>query len=527
MKHLKKLNLKKISFFILVGSLVYYIFFVNNKPQTHLYNYITIERKDLLQKVSATGQVKAKQTVDLAFEKSGKIIRTNVEVGDKVKKGTLLVELEGDELWADLLEAKASIERETAELEDLKQGTKPEEIEVYKAKVSKSKTSLEDAKKNLLLKLQETYTQADDVVRNRIDPLFESPRTNPQITFQTNNANLKNQITQQRQEIEAILTDWHMVLQHLWIKSDLDKYIEKTQNNLTSLKGFLDDIALLVNGIDPDSRLTQTTIDTWKENTSLSRTVINTAFNEVNLAKEKLNATETGLLQDEKELVLKRSSATPQSITVYGAEVKSAEARLNRVYARISKNLIKAPFDGIVTKSEAKKGEIVLPEMIMVSLIGEGIEIKANIPEIDISKVKLNDVVEITFDAIEDKEYVGTVGSINPVGESIQGVVYYETTVNFGDENDLSTVKPGMTADLEVLTDKRERVLSVPQRSVITKDGKKYLKVLIETKNEEGLPEDKEEEKEVKTGMKGSDGEIEIRDGIADGERVIISLNNH
>ena len=512
---------------VALGGLGYYFFIFQNQPKTVYYNAITVEKKDLLQKVSATGQVKSQQTVDLAFDKSGKIARVHVAIGDRVKKGTLLIELEKEELWADLLEAQAQIEREQAQLEELKQGTRSEEINVYKANLVKSETALNDAKNHLIYKLREMATRADDVVHNKMDLIFENPRTNPQIVFHTKNSHLKNELIQQRQDIALILVDWQMVLKHLWINSDFERYTKKTEVNLLLLKTFLDNLALLVNELSPDSNLSQTTIDAWKEKVSLSRTSIHTALNEVHLANEKLNTAESSVLQNKKELTLKASKATPQSITVYGAEVKSAEARLNRVYARLSKNLIKAPFDGMVTKNEARKGEMVLPEKILVSLIGKGLEIKAHVPEIDIAKVKLNDPVEIVFDAIENKHYTGLVSAIHPVGISQQGVVYYETTVLFESSHDLSAVKPGMTADLEILTDKRIGILSIPQRSVISRDGKKFLKVLVSKINDKGKPEDVVKEKEVITGLKGSDGEIEIQEGLSEGDRVIISLNNH
>ena len=525
MNIIKKLSFKKIIFFLVLGGGIYYLWSVNNTPEELDYNYLIVEKKDLLQKVSANGQVKASQTANLAFEKSGKIIRANVEVGDMVSQGDILVELAGDDLWADLLDAQAVVEREQAELSELEQGTKPEEIDIYQAKIKKSEASFVSAKQNFLQKLHEIYTQADDLIHNKVDILFQQPRVNPQFNFSTKNAVLKNDVLEQRKDMSILLKEWDTYMSHLWEESDFQSSTEKTRTNLKQIQTFLDDLAFLINDLSMGGNLSQTTIDLWKNNVSVARSSLHTMQSELTQAKDGLHSAEASLFQDYKELNLKKSSATSQKITVYGAEVKSAEARLNRVYAQLSKNLIKAPFDGTVTKNEATVGEIVLPEMVMVSLIGEGLEIKANVPEIDIAKVHLSDGVEITFDALEDRTYAGKVSAINPVGTTIQGVVYYETTVLFEVESDLSAIKPGMTADLEILTNIKSDVLAVPQRSVITKDGKKFLKVLLDTVDAEGQIITTVEEKEIVTGIKGSDGEIEVQEGLKEGGKVVISLN--
>ena len=525
MNIIKKLSFKNILFFLVLGGGIYYLWSVNSVPEELDYNYLTATKKDLLQKVSANGQVLASQTADLAFEKSGKITRVHAKVGNTAKRGDILVELAGDDLWADLLDAQAVVEREKAELSELEQGAKIEEIEIYQARIKKSEASFVNAKQHFLQKLHEIYTQVDDLIHNKVDIIFQQPRVHPQLNFSTKNAVLKNDVLEQRKDISVLLKEWDTYITHLWEESDFQSYTVKTRTNLKQIQTFLDDLAFLINDLSTESNLSQATIDLWKDNVSVARSTLHTIQSELTQAKDSLNISEASLFQDYKELNLKESSATPQKITVYGAEVKSAEARLNRVYAQLSKNLIKAPFDGTVIRNEATVGEIVLPEMVMVSLIGEGLEIKANVPEIDIAKVHLSDEVEITFDALEDRTYTGKVSAINPAGTTIQGVVYYETTVLFENKDDLSGIKPGMTADLEILTNRKNDVLAVPQRSVITKNGKKFLKILLETIDAKGQIITTVEEKEVIIGMKGSDGEIEIQEGLKEGDKVVVSLN--
>jgi len=73
-------------------------------------------------------------------------------------------------------------------------------------------------------------------------------------------------------------------------------------------------------------------------------------------------------------------------------------------------------------------------------------------------------------------------------------------------------VKSGMTVDVDIICDSRENVLAVPQRTVFNKNGDKFVRVL-EEKNVK--------EVKVETGIRGSEGEIEILSGLKEGEKVI------
>jgi macrolide-specific efflux system membrane fusion protein len=78
--------------------------------------------------------------------------------------------------------------------------------------------------------------------------------------------------------------------------------------------------------------------------------------------------------------------------------------------------------------------------------------------------------------------------------------------------NEDERVKPGMTANAEILTDKREGVLYVPQRSVVTRNGQKYAQIYRNGKIEEKI---------VQTGLRGSDGNIEIISGLNEGDKIL------
>ena len=74
-----------------------------------------------------------------------------------------------------------------------------------------------------------------------------------------------------------------------------------------------------------------------------------------------------------------------------------------------------------------------------------------------------------------------------------------------------------MSGDATIQTEKKENVLNIPQRAVVSKNSNKYVRIL-DGKNIV--------EKEIVTGLRGSQGEIEIISGLVEGEEIITYLKN-
>jgi HlyD family secretion protein len=172
-----------------------------------------------------------------------------------------------------------------------------------------------------------------------------------------------------------------------------------------------------------------------------------------------------------------------------------------------------SPIDGVVTKQEAKVGEIMAANTIVVSLISESqFKIESNVAEADIAKVKIGNLAIVTLDAYSnDVIFEAGVVAIDPAETMIEGVATYKTTLHFTHED--KRIKTGMTADIDIVTDQRENVIVVPIRAIITKNGDTIVQI---------LKEKKPVETKVKTGLRGSDGNIEIIEGLSEGDKVVI-----
>ena len=224
-------------------------------------------------------------------------------------------------------------------------------------------------------------------------------------------------------------------------------------------------------------------------------------------------------------LALKKSGPRGVDLAPLDAQVKSAEAAYNMAVKRLEDSQIIAPANGLITQVNYEVGEQVSSAALTSGGIATGsvitmlatdiFNVEVDIPETDIVKISVGDPAEITLDAFGDEiVFVGEVIEVDPAETVIQDVVYYRVSVKI-DFTSEQAVKNGMTANVMIFTDSRDGVIIVPQRSVITKDGKRIIRV---------FKDGKIEEREPVIGLRGDDGLTEITSGVSENEEVVTAV---
>jgi RND family efflux transporter MFP subunit len=299
------------------------------------------------------------------------------------------------------------------------------------------------------------------------------------------------------------------------MESDLDIITNTSNNNLNSTKLLLDKIASGVNSLTSSASLSQTNIDTYKSNVSTARANVNLAISGLSSAYEGYRSAKSALSLQENQLALKKAGTTAEQIKGQEAQVEKMAADVDNYKAQIAKTYLRSPIDGIVTKQDSKVGEIVSANSIIVSVISnDEYEIEVNVPEADIAKIKIGNSARITLDAYGSGViFSAHVISIDPGEIMIEGVATYRATLKFDTKED--SVKSGMTANIDILANKKSGVLILPQRAILTKDGEKFVQV--------NVGDNTIEERKIDVGLKGSDSNIEIVAGLGEGDEVISS----
>ncbi len=147
------------------------------------------------------------------------------------------------------------------------------------------------------------------------------------------------------------------------------------------------------------------------------------------------------------------------------ADFKQSEASLDRAIVNLRYALIRAPIDGVVISRDVDVGQTVAASFQTPKLFSIGndlsrMQVEASVDEADIGQVKSGQEVSFTVDAYPDRKFRGSVTQIRLAPVTIQNVVTYTVIIEV--PNPDMKLRPGMTATVSILVDKRDDVLRVP-----------------------------------------------------------------
>ncbi|MBD3238404.1 MAG: efflux RND transporter periplasmic adaptor subunit, partial [Candidatus Moranbacteria bacterium] len=198
--------------------------------------------------------------------------------------------------------------------------------------------------------------------------------------------------------------------------------------------------------------------------------------------------------------------------------VSSARKTYEAALANLEKATLKAPANGKITEINYERGEVIAAGMSTESfakMLASDYILKVDVPESDIVDIKLGQEAAIEFDSLSSNEtFTAQVIEIAADSTNIQDVIYYKVKLKLNVLD--KRLKPGMSADADILIQEQSRVLMIPERAVTQQaDGRKTVRILDKKKNPKQV--------RVETGLEGDEGLIEITAGLNKGDQVIIS----
>jgi RND family efflux transporter MFP subunit len=222
------------------------------------------------------------------------------------------------------------------------------------------------------------------------------------------------------------------------------------------------------------------------------------------------------ILQNQ-EMVIEHG-LTLKAMQQYNLNVHKAELALQNYKEELLKTEILAPFDGTVVAIGVKVNDQLssfdYSSITAIHLVDpRTIELDGIVDEIDIFKVKVGQKATIIVDALPQEELSGTVIFISPFGTEETGVVNYAVKIEL-DPTD-ADLKGGLTATADIVVEKRENVLLIPNGAIKGSRGDYWTEVVIDEATMET------EKRSITLGVQNALF-AEVLSGIEEGEKVIV-----
>ena len=515
-RFLKILKSKKFYFALIILLIIgYFVYPRIFKKEYTRYILGEVQRGSLEIKVSGSGEIIPIEEINVKSKVGGEVIFLNVNEGDKVYKGQVLAKIDSRILEKTIKDQEILIKNLELAIESVKLNLQKLNFQYqntlrgddYNKALNQGMSILtdfysfypifiEDLRKIYFykdfenydnnLKYYESYNPSFAGKSKKLEFNYNILRTK----YVELSDNFKN-ISIQNEAKEKIIKDsYNLVLATYDLVNEgreMIRYLKEdlTLKNATHEKENIinNHFQKLTNYLNSLAQYKQNLLDVISKINSYHDVVDNYEFDKKNL-----------------ELSIKQKEI----------DLEQAKKKLDDLKEDLNDYYITSPLSGILSKLNIKKGDLIASNQIIGTIITNQKIAKISLNEIDAAKVKVGQIAILTFDALPDLRIKGKVIEISPVGKEEQGVVSYDVKISLEEEN--KEIKPGMSVDAEIIVDRKENVLLVPNSAIKSDRMGKYIEV---------VKDNKIKKRYIQTGI-SNDEFTEVLEKINEGEIIII-----
>jgi len=388
----------------------------SNGTAAAAYQTTTVQLGTLTSSVEGSGTVASALTSSLTWQVSGQVDKVNAQIGAQVKSGDVLATLLQTSSTVNTLQtALANAQENLAEL------TSPAAIAAAQAAVAADESALSTAQIN----------QANLNVNNpgAIDNAAAS------LTLAQNN-----------------LADAQNAYNNNYLPSSDPRKAQAYQNLYAAQLKYNSALATYNAYVGHAS---QATVDS---------------------ANAALAVAKANLAQDQSYLAALTGGTVPANATGTSLlKLEQAQLAVQTAQENLASVTIVAPFNGTITQSSAVPGQVVSNSTAAFRIDDlSNLVVTIQVVEIDVNNVKVGQPASITFDAIPNKTYTGKVIKVDMAAAAGSGTVNFNVSVQLTDAD--AQVKPGMSANVTITTNKVAGALLIPSTAVFTDtNGQNYV----------------------------------------------------
>lgn len=410
---------------LVVVALGSYVFYQHSmKPQAPVFTQAqTASSTDV---VTGSGSINPEENPDLAFVSGGKIAAMNVQVGQHVKSGTVLAQLDMSSLQATKAQALASLQAAQANLSLQNANTQNTSVSVDQVKAQQD-TLVANAYRNLLS--NGLAAVPEDHQKTVALPIISGQYNGPEGTYKI--------VIRHGMQLGF---DDHDILT-FDLETTPAQPIAKNQATALGTRGLY--ISFPGTMSDYDDTVWYVTIPNTRSDSYLS---------DLNAYQAAQDARTKAISDAQASLHADSGSSSVSSAQIKSAQaaVDAAQANVQAANIAIQNAMIVAPFDGTVSAVPVQVGDIVSPNTTIVSVTPDvPLHIDVYLSEFSVAKIAIGDPVDVTLDAYGDSKVLhATVASIDKSPTYQSGVPTYKTTIQFAAVD--PSIATGMTANVTI-----------------------------------------------------------------------------
>jgi HlyD family secretion protein len=510
------------------GYFGYTKIFKNNREVR--YATAQVQKGTLIVSVSGSGQVSASNQIDIKPKVSGDVVYIGVKNGQEIKAGTLIAQLDATDAQKAVRDAEVTLESARLALEKL--NTQYEQ----QLRGDTLNKSYEDGL-IILARLYDEFPTTLDVLKQIFfgEDLVENKQSCNVERYHLEGCNITYYASYSDKFTDVPTRIWRLYLENkkLYQRGLADYQSAERgggENRGKAIESGYELVAktaeLVKLGRDVVRSLQDSLLQSGSTHTK--KTIIDRHESDLTKYEASINNYLKDLLTIVNTINNQRDTLASYPLDKKAQEltIKQRENALLDAKEKLEDYFIRAPFDGIIAKLDAKEGDAVSPATILGTLITKQKIAEVSLNEIDAAKVKVGQEAILTFDAFPELEITGKVIEISTVGTEEQGVVSYDVKVSL--EKEVAEIKAGMTVNAKIFAEKKENALLVPNSAIKSDSEGQYVEIVKDYNLEKkdllrpvDIPQNFIEKRYIKAGNSNEEF-TEVLEGLKEGEVIIV-----
>lgn len=467
---------------VLVFVAGYFIFrAISGDGENVRYVFAQVRRGTIETFVSGSGQVSASTQIEVKAKASGEAIALYAVAGKYVNAGAILAELDANNARKSVRDAELSFESARIAYEKVRG---PSSSAVPRLK--------EQAAINLARAYDDGFSAAAAAFIDIPSLLTNFKNLQQDKTFDKNQENISwyaNQIPNEEEiakrravELRDSARSGYDIARASYDKSfDLYKKTSRysEQNEIERLVSeTYKTTQFISDAVKTNSNYIDFARDFMETNNYAIPTAVSTQQSSLNSFTGTLNGHLTKLLSSANTIKDAKDAYTNADLDLASQELslKQKENALADAKEKLADYTVRAPFAGIVAKVNIEKNDDVLSGTSVATLITTRKIAEISLNEVDAAQVSIGQKTKLSFDALPEMKADGVVSEMDTVGTMSQGVVSYVATISFTSPD--SRIKPGMSVTADIIMNKKENVLLVPNSAIKTSGNRFYVESL-------------------------------------------------